>query len=260
MAFEKPTPKLSWAVAASPSRLLPYHQPRMIRTKIVATMGPACNDVGLLYQLFDAVVDVCRLNFSHGKLEDHGRMLLNIREAAIRHAQPIAVLGDLCGPKIRLGQIKEADGAGGMPINVGEDLVIQREPIVGENRRASATYLHLIDDIAVGDRLFIEDGLLRFVCTDKKPDEIVCRCTIGGVLKSAKGINLPNTTVNIPSVTDRDWECIEWAIENKLDYLALSFVRKADELNLVRQHLRNHNSGIQLIAKIAKGEAVHNID
>ena len=89
---------------------------RMIRTKIVATMGPACNDVGLLHQLFDGGVDVCRLNFSHGQLEDHGRMLLNIREAAIRFAQPIAVLGDLGGPKIRLAQVKDVDGSGGMPI------------------------------------------------------------------------------------------------------------------------------------------------
>ena len=93
----------------------------MIRTKIVATMGPACNDVGLLHQLFDAGVDVCRLNFSHGKLEDHGRMLLNIREAASKYAQPIAVLGDLGGPKIRLGQVKDTDGSGGMKGRVGEE-------------------------------------------------------------------------------------------------------------------------------------------
>src|SRR5207302_255468 len=116
----------------------PYHRGGMIRTKIVATMGPACNDVTLLHQLFDGGVDVCRLNFSHGQLEDHGRMLLNIREASIRFAQPIAVLGDLGGPKIRLGQVKDVDGSGGMTIHVGEELIIQRQPTAGENLRVSS--------------------------------------------------------------------------------------------------------------------------
>jgi pyruvate kinase len=147
-----------------------------------------------------------------------------------------------------------------MPIGVGEELIIQRQSIVGEAGRVSSIYKHLIDDVNVGDRVLIEDGLLRFVCTDKNFNELRCRCTHGGVLKSSKGINLPNTLVNVASVTDRDWECIEWAIENGLDYLALSFVRKADELNLVREHLRSQNSPIQLIAKIEKAEAVANID
>ena len=233
----------------------------MIRTKIVATMGPACNDVGLLHQLFDAGVDVCRLNFSHGKLEDHGRMLLNIREASIRFAQPIAVLGDLGGPKIRLGQVKDIDGTGGMPIQVGEELIIQRQPIVGENLAQSARPMRISSMTSPSAiALSIEDGMLRFVCTDKNFNELECSCTVGGVLKTAKGINLPNTFVNIPSVTDRDWECISWAIENDLDYLALSFVRKPDELNLVREQLRSQGSNIALIAKIEKAEAVHNID
>ena len=112
----------------------------------------------------------------------------------------------------------------------------------------------------IGDRVLIEDGMLRFVCTDKNFNEIRCSCTVGGVLKTAKGINLPNTIVNVPSVTDRDWECIHWAIEMDLDYLALSFVRKPDELNLVREQLRSQTSNIALIAKIEKAEAVHNID
>ncbi len=232
----------------------------MIRTKIVATLGPAVGDTHLLHQLFDAGVDVCRLNFSHGKLEDHGRMLLNIREASIHHGQPIAVLGDLGGPKIRLGQVADTDGTGGMPIDIGQELIIQRQSIVGGKKRASSTYPQLVDDVRVGDRVLIEDGMLRFVCDDKNFNELRCKCTMGGVLKSSKGINLPDTVVNLPSVTDRDWECVEWAIENELDYLALSFVRKADELNLVREHLRNRNSEIQLIAKIEKSEAVSNID
>jgi pyruvate kinase len=232
----------------------------MIRTKILATMGPACGDVETLFRMFEAGLDACRLNFSHGTLDDHLQILRNIREAAARFSQPIAVLGDLCGPKIRVGQVKDTDNTGGMPIKAGDDLVIQRQPIIGENGRISSIYKHLVDDVQVGDRVLIEDGLLRFVCTDKNYNELRCRCTSGGVIKSAKGINLPNTTVNVPSVTDKDWECIDWAIENQLDYLALSFVRKPDELDLVREHLKSKVSDIHLIAKIEKSEAVANID
>ena len=126
----------------------------------------------------------------------------------------------------------DANGSGGMPINVGDTLVIQRTPIAGANGRISSIYPHLIDDVKVGDRVLIEDGLIRFVCIDKNYNELVCNCLAAGVLKSSKGINLPHTNVNVPSITDRDWECVDWAIENDLDYLALSFVRRADDLNL----------------------------
>lgn len=232
----------------------------MIRTKILATMGPACSGVDTLLSLFEAGADVCRLNFSHGALDQHLLMLRTIREAASRFEHPIAILGDLCGPKIRLGEVADIDQTGGMPINVGDELIIQRQPIVGRDGRVNCTYANLVDDVTVGDRLLIEDGLLRFVCTDKNFNEIACRCTIGGVLKSSKGINLPNTTINVPSITERDWQCTDWAIENDLDYLALSFVRKAEDLHLLREHLRNKASDIQLIAKIEKSEAVKQID
>ena len=231
----------------------------MIRTKIVATMGPAVGDVETLARLFEAGCDVCRLNFSHGTLDQHLQQLRIIREAAARHDHPIAVLGDLCGPKIRVGKVADVDGAGGMPISTGDMLVIQRAEIVGENGRISSIYKHLVDDVQVGHRILIEDGLLRFVCVEKNFNEIVCSCTAGGVIKSGKGINLPNTQVNLPSITDQDWICIDWAIENDLDYLALSFVRKPDELLLLREHLRNKVSDIHLIAKIEKAEAIASI-
>src|ERR1700710_1541007 len=114
----------------------------MIRTKIVATMGPACEGPDLLLRLFEAGVDVCRLNFSHGSFDEHLLTLRNIREAAARWTQPIAVLGDLCGPKIRLGKVAEVDGAGGMPIKVGDKLIIQREPILGRSNRVSSIFPH----------------------------------------------------------------------------------------------------------------------
>src|SRR5438067_1670305 len=223
-------------------------------------MGPACGDVETLYRLFEAGADVCRLNFSHGTIEQHLLTLRNIREAAARYSHPIAILGDLGGPKIRLGEVADQDGSGGMPINVGDELIIQRAPVVGKDKRVSSTFKHLVDDVQVGHRVYIEDGLLRFVCTDKNYNELRLNCTVGGVLKTAKGINLPDTPVNVASITDRDWQCADWAIENDLDYLALSFVRRADDLQILRQHLANRGSDIQLIAKIEKAEAMQQID
>src|SRR4051794_22191036 len=232
----------------------------MIRTKIVATMGPACAEAELLVRLFEAGVSVCRLNFSHGDLEGHGRTLRLIREAAERFRRPIAVLGDLGGPKIRLGKVADEGGAGGMAVQVGDELVIQREPIVGHDGRVSTNYDKFVDDVQVGNRILIDDGLLHFVCTDKDANELRCSCTAGGVLRSAKGINLPSTKVTVPSLTDRDWECADWAVDNDLDYLALSFVRRADDLKMLRWQLQRRHSDIQLVAKIEKAEALQEID
>src|SRR5688572_2836560 len=233
----------------------------MIRTKIVATMGPAVAKVDILLELFRSGVDVCRLNFSHGSLDDHLLMLRAIREAALRHDQPVAILGDLCGPKIRLGKVKDVGGgAGGMPIEPGDQLILQRAPVEGENGVASTTFPQLINDVQVGHRVLIEDGMLRFICIDKNADQLVLHCTDGGVLKSAKGINVPDSNITTPAITDKDWRDVDWAIENDLDYVALSFVRSADDLALLRQHLINKVSDIHLIAKIEKPEAVKNIN
>jgi pyruvate kinase len=232
----------------------------MIRTKIVATLGPASSSVETLLRLFEEGTDICRLNFSHGELKDHERVLRNVREAAAKYTDPIGILGDLGGPKIRLGKIADQDGTGGMPIAVGDTLTIQRAPILGADKRVSTNYPRFVDEVAVGDRVLVEDGLLKFVVTDKTANEIICTTTVGGVLKSAKGVNLPNTLVTIPSITDRDWQCVDWAIDHELDFLAMSFVRKPDELLLLRQHLQNKLSTIDIIAKIEKGEAVQHID
>lgn len=232
----------------------------MIRTKIVATMGPAVAEVAILLELFRAGVDVCRLNFSHGSSDEHLKMLGKIREAAARHDQPVAVLGDLCGPKIRLGKVKAVAGMGGMPIKVGDELVLQRSEIEGENGVVSTIFPQMVDDVQIGHRVLIEDGLLRFLCMEKNYNRLLLKCTDGGVLKSGKGINLPDTVVKTPAITEKDWRDADWAIEHDLDYLALSFVRSADDLALLRQHMLNKVADIHLIAKIEKPEAVKNID
>jgi pyruvate kinase len=233
----------------------------MIRTKIIATMGPAVADEKTLYSIFEAGVDICRLNFSHGDLAKHSEMLNLIRETAKRFSHPIAVLGDLCGPKIRLGPIADENNTGGMPVAVGDEITIQRTPILGANRRVSTILETFVDDVQVGHRVLIEDGLLRFVVTEKNADEVKMNCTMGGILKSSKGINLPNTFVNVPSITDRDFECVDWAVANELDYLALSFVRRAEDIRLLRGHLQYKKApGMHLIAKIEKAEAIADID
>ena len=175
---------------------------QVIRTKIVATMGPACSSPEILHSLFDAGVDVCRLNFSHGSFDEHLQVLRNIREAASRWRHPIAILGDLCGPKIRVGDV----APDGVIINVGDALSIQRQACIATTKRISTTYARFVDEVRVGDRVLIEDGMLRFVCVEKNGDELQCNCTMGGVIRSHKGINLPGTPVSVPSITDFDWE------------------------------------------------------
>ena len=190
--------------------------------------------------LFEAGVDVCRLNFSHGALDEHLQMLRNIREAAARWDQPIAILGDLCGPKIRLGKVADVDGTGGMPINVGDELIIQREPIVGADGRVSTIYPHFVDDVQVGDRVLIEDGLLRFVCTDKNADELRCNCTGRRDPQEHQGHQPARTR---PSTCRRSPIAIGNASTGRSRTIwitcALSFVRKADDLQLLREHLAN---------------------
>jgi len=240
----------------------------MIRTKIVATMGPAVSTRQTLEALFQAGCDVCRLNFSHGTPEGHLASLQMIREIASKMGEPIAVLGDLCGPKIRLGDVTDYDQTGGIPISAGDELVLQRSPVVGTKRQvddrheilASSTYTKIVDDVQVGQRVFIEDGLLRFLCIDKTYNDIRLNCIGGGILKRRKGINLPDTTVNIPSITDEDWRYVDWAIDNDLDYLALSFVRSSSDLELLQRHLNNRASDIHMIAKIEKHEAIMDIE
>ena len=232
----------------------------MIRTKIVATLGPATSSVDMLVKLFEAGVDVCRINFSHGTLDSMLNTLNNVRAATEIFGSPIAVLGDLCGPKIRLGKVADINGTGGMPVEVGDTLIIQRQPVEGRDLRVSSIYERFVDDVQIGDRVLIEDGLLRFLVVEKQPDELHCKCTASGVLKSSMGINLPKTVVSIPSITDRDWECVDWAIEQRLDYLALSFVRKPEDIMTLRDYLKDKVCDIHLIAKIEKAEGVQQID
>jgi pyruvate kinase len=229
---------------------------RMIKTKIVATLGPASSDFATIRAMVDAGCDLFRLNFSHGSHQSHARALHAVRHVAEIGGLPVAVLQDLCGPKIRVGEL----AGGEMPLAEGGTVRIVRNPITGGDGRFSCTYAELVDDVQVGEQLVLDDGLLRLEVAEKRPDEAVCRVIVGGVLKQHKGINLPSTEVSLPSVTETDFQNLAWGIENEVDYVALSFVRSPDDLLMVRQRLDAAESRIRLIAKIEKPQAVERID
>jgi pyruvate kinase len=228
----------------------------MIRTKTLATLGPATSSPEMIEALVAAGVDAVRLNFSHGTLEEHGRTLTQVRKVAAHLETPVAIVGDLSGPKIRIGRI---DGTDAM-LEQGASLVIQREPILGNATRLSTTFPALIDEAAVGDRVLINDGLIALVVEARRPDELHLRCLIGGLLSDHKGVNLPDTQLTIPALTDKDHQDAAWAIEQQLDYLALSFVRRADDVSDLRRILDGHCSDIQIIAKIEKPQAIDELD
>lgn len=221
----------------------------LVATKVIATLGPACDSPEGVGSLIRHGVDVLRLNFSHGTLDQHAVTLAAARQGIAQSQRPIAILGDLCGPKIRLGDFETRT------IETGDSITIGREA-AGEV--LDTNYDPLIDEIATGHRLLIDDGALRFLVIEKTDDAIKCRCTSGGELKKRKGVNLPDTRLSLPTLTDRDRQCVTWALDMKLDYLALSFVRHASDITELRSLLGG--APIHLVAKIEKPEALREID
>ncbi len=221
-----------------------------VKTKTVITMGPACATPDVFSQLVDTGVAVVRLNFSHGDLRQREQFLAVARGGS--HPTPLAIMGDLCGPKIRLGEVIN----GGIVITPGEEITIGRRPIPGQNHLLTSNYPGLVDDVQVGQSILIDDGCIRTTVIEKVTDMIRCRVVTGGRIQSHKGINLPHTRLSIPSVTENDWRDIDWAIEHQLDYLALSFVRCAEDVQSVRRYLESKKSDIDLVAKIEMPQAL----
>ncbi|HVS70960.1 MAG TPA: pyruvate kinase [Phycisphaerae bacterium] len=225
------------------------------KTKIVVTLGPACASPENFAKLVDAGVSVARLNFSHGSLDQKREYLQTIRSAAKR---PVAIMADLCGPKIRVGQIDN----NAMHLDPGDTVTIQREPTLGKDLLISTNYPGIVDDLDVGQRVLIDDGAIRLLCTDKEPlhNRVRCRVTTGGILQSNKGFNLPHTNVNLPSITDKDWADVDFAVANDVDYIALSFVRSADDVVSLRKYLEKKNARQHIVSKIEMPQAVHNLE
>jgi pyruvate kinase len=229
----------------------------LIRTKIIATVGPACEDRGVLLRLYRAGADVFRINFSHGLDEQRESFLGAIRDVEREVGRPVAVLGDLCGPKIRVGSIPN----GPVALEAGGEIVIRREPIEGDARRISTTLPELIDEADLGEAILLNDGQIRLKVTEvRRPDEIVCRIARGGMLSSGKGVNLPETQLSLSALTEKDRADARWIAQREFDYVALSFVQRADDVRALRELLDEAGSDARIVAKIEKPCAVAHID
>jgi pyruvate kinase len=228
----------------------------MPRTKIVATIGPASQSPDVLKQLILAGMNVARLNFSHGTQSEHGEVITIIRRIARQLDRPIAILQDLAGPKIRIGEI----ATGAITLEPGAVFTLTNRPVPGNEREVSITYPDLPNDVQPGDCLLLNDGALELEVVETTDLDITCRVIIGGPLSSHKGINLPTRSIKAPSLTDKDREDLAFGIEHEVDYVALSFVRTAADVLEARRFMQERGSAIPLIAKVEKHEALINID
>ncbi|TRW91532.1 pyruvate kinase [Candidatus Methylobacter oryzae] len=224
------------------------------KTKIIATLGPASDNPEVIYNLIKAGANVFRLNMSHGEHESHRKLYRLIREAAEKLHQHITVFADLCGPKIRTGRFKN----GSIILNKGDQVVVTTRDVVGEDNLIPCQYAALADDVVVGDRILLDDGKFELKVLEKDKQDIRCEVIYGGELKNNKGINLPGVNVSCPSLTDKDRADALFALDLGVDYLALSFVRKAEDINDLRQLIVAGGYDTHIIAKIEKPEALLN--
>ena len=230
-------------------------QQNTVRTKIVATLGPASNTPDKLAALLSAGVNVCRLNFSHGSLEDHQKSLNLIREWSEANRRHVAALGDLCGPKIRLSRVA------GQPFQLamGDTIRFVRGEAECTREALTISLPRFVDEVEVGHRIYIDDGLIKLLAIDRDGDSVLTRCIVGGVVSSRKGVNLPDTRLSLPALTDKDRQDAEWAIKAGVDYLALSFVRSPSDVQQLRDILRAKHCEAGIIAKIEKFEALEHL-
>jgi pyruvate kinase len=225
----------------------------MRKAKIICTMGPASREEPTLGRLVEAGMDVARLNFSHGAHEDHLRTILSVRRAADLAGRPVALLADLQGPKIRVGKIE----GGKARLEAGNEVIIAvKSDQPGNAQRFSCSYDGLPDDVSLGDPVLINDGAIRLEVIGIDATEVRARIIVGGIVSDHKGINLPGTPVSIPALTTKDIEDLRFALENQADYLAMSFVRSADDLRLIKRYAPT----TPVIAKLEKPQAVDRID
>src|SRR6201992_5970 len=227
------------------------------RTKIVATMGPACSNKETLLAMIKAGVNVCRLNFSHGKPADHKKFVDLIREINDEHNTNVAILGDLQGPKIRIGLVKD----GGIQLKNGSHIKMTTHECIGDENGIYITYEAFPQDVQANELILLDDGKIqmRLIETNKK-DTVICEIVHGGILTSRKGVNLPNTKVSIPSLTEEDKENLQYALEWDLDWIGLSFVRNAGDIKELKEIIAASGKAAKVIAKIEKPEAIDNID
>ena len=222
------------------------------RTKIVATLGPATDEPGVLEALIEAGVDVVRLNFSHGTHEDHAKVASLVREAASRMRKPVAILGDLCGPKMRVGKFPN----GPIELEEGARFTLTSRKVPGDQNQVSHSSPPLSNDVVPGDAILLDDGLLRLRVIETSETEVVTEVEVGGTLSDRKGMNVPGANLSTPALTEKDRTDLAFAVDElKVDYLALSFVRTEDDVAQAQMLAK----GTPVIAKLEKPEAIEHL-
>ncbi|HMN95870.1 MAG TPA: pyruvate kinase [Phycisphaerales bacterium] len=243
--------------------------PRTRLTTIIATLGPATSDEDAIAAMIEAGASIFRLNFSHGEPQEHAARLAAVRRASERCGRPIGVLGDLQGPKIRCARIA---GAGAALVAGEEVFLVRGDDVVDSSRRPlrlGSTYAGLVEEVQPGHRVLLDDGAIRLLAVERDRDQDGLRCTVvhGGLLLSRKGINLPDTEIRLPALDERDLDWVEWAIRNDIDFLGLSFVQGAGDIDDLRRRvaasaaaLGLHGFRMSIVAKIERPKAVENIE
>lgn len=226
------------------------------KTKILCTLGPASNSKEIIDKLILAGMDGVRLNFSHGNYQFYEELFKNIDAACTNENTPLAVLMDLQGPKIRVGELEKPE----LELITGQTIEITTDEIKGTCEKISTSYKPLADDAQVGDAVLIDDGLIRLRIIEKYKNSVRCFIENGGQLKPKKGMNLPGMRLSTPSVTEKDFKDLEFALNHRVDYIALSFVRSAADITNLREWLHRRNCNKPIIAKIEKKEAVDSFD
>jgi pyruvate kinase len=229
---------------------------RRQKTKIVCTIGPASESPEILEALIKAGMNVARLNFSHGTHEEHQRKIQIIRQIADRFRQPVAILQDLAGSKIRIGKMKE----GGSELRRGEKFLLTNRQIMGDEKGVSVSYPPLPREVKTGDRILLADGTIELQVLGSDGQDIECRVVVGGMLTSHKGINFPTGTILAASFTEKDHEDLLFGIQKGVDLIGLSYVKEASDIERVKGILKKKSADINIIAKIERKEALENID
>jgi len=228
----------------------------MKKTKIVATIGPSTTDVKKMEELLMAGVNVMRMNFSHGDFAEHQVKVDNARAVSEKIGIPVALLQDLGGPKIRIGDFYKES----VVLEEGQTFTLTTEKIVGDEKRVYVNYISLPMEVEVGGLIMLHDGKKKLEITNIKGNEIVCKVIIGGEIKGKRGVNLPGAKLSISSLTKKDKDDLEFGFKNKVDFIAFSFVRRPEDVLELRDILDKAKSKAKIIAKIEDREGLENID
>lgn len=229
----------------------------MKKTKIVATLGPSSSSKEVLKGMIEAGANIFRLNFSHGDHDGHLKVIETIRDLNNELETHVGILADLQGPKIRIGEVEN----NGVEVNPGDEIIITTEEMIGTKEKVYLNYHSFPEDVKPGEKILLDDGKLTFeILKTNKVNEVVCKVLYGGILSSKKGVNLPNTKISLPCLTDKDLKDLNFVLKQNVDWIGLSFVRSARDIIELQHLIQNSKCKAKVIAKIEKPEAVEDID